>query len=69
MRLGISDGDLATNLNSRENKVNRRSQIVEATGWIVDKDGNIEFVAQANRINPQSKKQTASCSVSKSNTK
>ncbi len=51
---------------SNNNKVPGIYQIVEATGWIVDKDGNIEFVAQANQINLQSKKQTsASCSVSK----
>ena len=51
---------------SNHNKVARRNQIIEATGWIVDKDGNIEFVAQANQINPQSTKQTpASCSVSR----
>ncbi len=65
MRLGITDGDLVTDGNSRENKVKKRSQIVEATGWVVDKGGNIEFVAQTNRVNPQSKKQTASCNVSK----
>ncbi len=51
---------------SNSPKVAPRNQIVEATGWIVDRDGNIEFVAQANQINPQSIKQTpASCSVSR----
>ena len=34
-----------------------KNQIVEATGWIVDKDGNIEFVAQANQTNPKSQGQ------------
>ena len=47
-----------TDGNSRKNKVNQTNQIVEATGWIVDKHGNIEFVAQANRINPPSNGQT-----------
>jgi len=48
---------------ANSNKKKKRNQIVEATGWIVDKDGNIEFVAQAN---PQSTKQIpASCAVSK----
>ncbi len=51
---------------SNHNKVAPRNQIVEATGWIVDKDGNIEFVAQANQINPQNTRQTpASCSLSR----
>ncbi len=47
-------------------KVNINNQIVEATGWIVDKDGNIEFVAQANQINPHTKQTPASCGVSSS---
>ena len=47
-------------------KVETRNQIVEATGWIVDGDGNIEFVAQANQANPKSPWQNpASCSASK----
>ena len=52
--------------NNNNNKVKQRTQIIEATGWIVDKHGNIEFVAQANQINPQSRSLTAAnCSVSK----
>ncbi|MCJ8282701.1 MAG: S-layer family protein [Rivularia sp. ALOHA_DT_140] len=43
---------LITN-SSSENKTKKRKRIVEATGWIVDKDGNIEFTARANQINPQ----------------
>ena len=47
-------------------KVQAKNQIVEATGWIVDADGNIEFVAHANQINPRGSWQNpASCSVSK----
>ena len=38
---------------ANNNKVIPRKQIVEATGWIVDKDGNIEFVADANSVNSQ----------------
>ena len=46
-------------------KVEAKNQIVEATGWIIDKDGNIEFVAQANQTKPKSSWQNpASCSVS-----
>ena len=55
----------STNSNSNKNKFKKTNQIVEATGWIVDKDGNIEFVAQANQINPQNTKQTPTCSVSR----
>ena len=55
-----------SSISNSNSKVNINNQIVEATGWIVDKDGNIEFVAQANQVNPQSIKQTsAACSVSK----
>jgi len=36
---------------NNNNKVISRKQIVEATGWIVDKDGNIEFVADASQVN------------------
>ena len=44
------------------------TQIVEATGWIVNAQGNIEFVAQANHTNPKSPWQNpASCSVSSEN--
>ena len=47
-------------------KVEKVTQIVEATGWIVDEDGNIEFVAQANRSNPHNSWETpASCPVPK----
>ncbi len=50
---------------SNNNKVTQIKQIVEATGWIVDKDGNIEFVADANRVNPRNHSQTpADCKVS-----
>ena len=47
------------------NKIKKKNQIVEATGWIVDKDGNIEFVAQANQINPHTKQTSVSCAVSR----
>jgi filamentous hemagglutinin family protein len=50
---------------SNNHQVTRRNQIVEATGWIVDKDGNIEFVAQANPINPKFRQIPVSCSASK----
>jgi filamentous hemagglutinin family protein len=41
------------------------TQIVEATGWVVDSNGNIELVAQASQVNPHSSWQTpASCPVS-----
>ena len=51
--------------NSNNNKVRKIKQIVEATGWIVDKDGNIEFVADANRVNPRNNGQTpVACKVS-----
>lgn len=50
---------------SNNNKVTQIKQIVEATGWIVDKDGNIEFVADANRVNPRNHRQIpAACKVS-----
>ncbi len=56
----------ATVANSNNHKVKKKNQIVEATGWIVDKDGNIEFVAQANQINPQNTRQNSpTCSVSR----
>nr|NMG21708.1 filamentous hemagglutinin [Brasilonema bromeliae SPC951] len=42
------------------------TQIVEATGWIVDKNGNIELVAQAPGVTPHSSWQTpASCPPSR----
>ena len=45
-------------------KVEQPTQIVEATGWIVNAQGNIEFVAQANHSNPKSPSQNpASCSA------
>ena len=41
------------------------TQIVEATGWVFDGNGNVELVAQAPQINPHSRWQTpASCPVS-----
>ncbi|AFY56421.1 filamentous hemagglutinin family N-terminal domain protein [Rivularia sp. PCC 7116] len=49
---------------AHNNKVKKRNRIIEATGWIVDKHGNIEFVAQANQNNFKSLSQTAACSVS-----
>ena len=50
---------------SKTPKVEKPTRIVEATGWIVDEDGNIEFVAQANHTNPKSPWQNSpSCSVS-----
>ena len=51
--------------NSNNNKVKQKKQIVEATGWIVDQDGNIEFVAQANQVNPHRKQTPVSCAVSR----
>ena len=46
-------------------KVEKVTQIVEATGWIVDENGNIEFVEQANQSNPKSPWQNpTSCSAS-----
>ena len=49
----------------KQTEVDKPTQIVEATGWIVNAQGNIEFVAQANHTNPKSPWQnSASCSVS-----
>ncbi|MEO1429229.1 MAG: S-layer family protein [Cyanobacteria bacterium J06633_8] len=51
-----------TVLNLNNNKVKKINQIVEATGWIVDKDGNIEFVAQAHHKNSHNLRQkSADC--------
>jgi large exoprotein involved in heme utilization and adhesion len=42
------------------------TQIVEATGWVVDRNGNIELVAQSAQVTPHSPWQTpASCQNSK----
>ena len=42
-----------------------KNQIVEATGWIVDRNGNIELVAQTPGVNSHSRWQTlTSCPVS-----
>ncbi len=42
-----------------------KNQIVEATGWVVDRNGNIELVAQTPGVNPHSRWQTpTSCPVS-----
>ncbi len=50
---------------SNHNKPRAKKQIVEVTGWIVDADGNIEFVARANQTKPKSPSQnSASCLVS-----
>ncbi|BAY22050.1 filamentous hemagglutinin outer membrane protein [Calothrix sp. NIES-2100] len=41
------------------------TRIMEASGWVVDRNGNIELVAQAPQINPHSSWQaSASCTVS-----
>ncbi len=56
----------STKLSNHNQKIAARKQIVEATGWIVDEHGNIEFVAHVNQINSQGSWQPpASCSVSK----
>jgi len=60
---GISTAN--TTIKPPSTKVKDKKQIVEATGWIVDEDGNIEFVADTNRVNPRSNGQTpAACKVS-----
>ena len=42
------------------------STIIEASGWIADKSGNIELVVSESQFNPHSPKQTStSCSVSR----
>ena len=54
-----------TTIVAKTPKVEQPTQIVEVTGWIVDEDGNIEFVARANHTNPKSPWQNpASCSAS-----
>ena len=46
-------------------KLAAKNQIVEATGWVVDRNGNIELVAQTPGVNSHSRWQTpASCPVS-----
>ncbi|MBP5978030.1 S-layer family protein [Brasilonema sp. CT11] len=51
---------------SNSTKVAAVTPIVEATGWIVDSNGNIELVAQAPSVTPHSSWQTpASCLNSK----
>ncbi|MGH8002267.1 MAG: hypothetical protein ACREPR_23275 [Brasilonema sp.] len=46
-------------------KVAAAPQIVEATAWVVDSNGNIELVAQSPQVTPHSSWQTpASCPVS-----
>ena len=50
---------------SNKGRVTQRNQIVEATGWVVDKEGNVEFVAQPNLLNPNFRQTSVSCSVSK----
>jgi filamentous hemagglutinin family protein len=50
---------------SNTTKVAAATPIVEATGWVVDSNGNIELVAQAPGVTPHSSWQTpASCPVS-----
>ena len=47
-------------------EVAQQDRIVEANAWIVNENGNIEFVALANQTNPPNPLQTPpSCSVSK----
>ncbi|NMG07458.1 S-layer family protein [Brasilonema sp. UFV-L1] len=49
---------------SNTTKVAAATPIVEATGWIVDSNGNIELVAQTPQVSPRSPWQTpASCPV------
>nr|MDZ8042721.1 filamentous hemagglutinin N-terminal domain-containing protein [Nostoc sp. DedQUE02] len=51
---------------SNSTKVAAAMTIVEATGWIVNSNGNIELVAQAPNVTPESSRQTpASCSASR----
>ncbi|NJM69834.1 MAG: S-layer family protein [Scytonema sp. RU_4_4] len=50
---------------SNTTKVAAATPIVEATAWVVDRNGNIELVAQAPQVTPHSSWQTpASCPVS-----
>ncbi|WP_138506817.1 filamentous hemagglutinin N-terminal domain-containing protein [Nostoc sp. PA-18-2419] len=50
---------------SNSTKVATVLTIVEATGWVVDSNGNIELVAQAPNVTPESSRQTpASCAAS-----
>ncbi|WP_414589849.1 filamentous hemagglutinin N-terminal domain-containing protein [Scytonema sp. PCC 10023] len=50
---------------SNSTKVAATTPIVEATGWVVDSNGNIELVAQAPGVTPHSSWQTpASCPAS-----
>lgn len=63
VRLRTTDGGLVGDGGSGKNKVKKRNRIVEATGWIVDKRGNIEFVARSNQVSPHNRrKNRASCS-------
>ncbi|MEH2026703.1 two-partner secretion domain-containing protein [Nostoc sp.] len=51
---------------SNSTKVAAAMTIVEATGWVVDRNGNVELVAQAPNVTPDSSRQTpASCSASR----
>ncbi|MEH1887804.1 MAG: S-layer family protein, partial [Nostoc sp.] len=51
---------------SNSTKVAAAMTIVEATGWVVDRNGNVELVAQAPNLTPESSRQTpASCSASR----
>jgi large exoprotein involved in heme utilization and adhesion len=51
---------------SNSTKVATATTIVEATGWVVDSNGNVELVAQAPSVTPHSSWQTpASCQNSK----
>ncbi|AFY56419.1 filamentous hemagglutinin family N-terminal domain protein [Rivularia sp. PCC 7116] len=50
--------------NSNNDNVRKKNQIVEATGWIVDKDGSIEFVAQAHqKTSHNPRRKSADCYV------
>ncbi|MBP5977854.1 S-layer family protein, partial [Brasilonema sp. CT11] len=51
---------------SNSTKVAAATTILEATGWVVDSNGNVELVAQAPGVTPHSSWQTpASCQNSK----
>ncbi|MGF1938818.1 MAG: filamentous hemagglutinin N-terminal domain-containing protein [Nostoc sp. ChiQUE02] len=51
---------------SNSTKVAAATTIVEATGWVVDSNGNIELVAQAPNVTPESSRQTpTSCPASR----
>ena len=64
-RTSRSNPSISEKTSILSNELEKKSgRIVEATGWIVDKDGNIEFVAQANQTNPRNPWETPTCNVS-----